>query len=157
MPPNRIHYSPDLVFNLIEDYFNECEGDAGLGLDMRHPTPAGLAYFLGYNTSGAMLTIAKNDPPNEEIPRDSIDYIQRGLLRLEMYYTEKGLADMLPLGFTKLMMSAYLDINEKTVKKEEHDQTITITWQGSPPAQIEAKNVVEVEYADIDDTGDIVI
>lgn len=130
---------------LIDTYFQTCKAEA------THPTPAGFALWIDYDTTTQLITAVKNDPPDPKMDEETLRFLRRGVTRLEQYYTENGLKDLLPSAFTKLMLSAYFDINEKSVKKEEHDQTITIIWEGETPPGLPspAPEVIEADFTEL--------
>lgn len=136
------------VETAISTYFELCKAEAV------HPTPAGMALALNFDTTNQLLTAVRNDPADPDIEEEPLRFLRRGITRLEQYYTENGLKDLLPPAFTKLMLSAYFDINEKSVKKEEHDQTIRIVWEEKPRLGPPVKHAEVIEVED-HYTGDI--
>ena len=84
------------------------------------PTPAGLALFLGFSSAQAMLNAADN----EDYPLESRHVLARALTTIEDRLVAAGLMDNVNVTMAKFVLSARLNMVEKS---ERHTTSDTIT------------------------------
>lgn len=106
----------------VSDYFTVVTGPSA------PPTFEGLALAAGFN-SFAQMRKAITDTESS-YPQESKDALIIGCAHIADVYQQNGLLETLNPAFIKYLLSAYLNISERSVSEAHstEDKTITIRW-----------------------------
>jgi len=94
------------------------------------PTFEGLALAAGFSSFSQMKQ-ALFDDKHSQVSKDTIVI---ACARIADHYQQCGLMERLNPGFIKYLLSAYLNISERSIAESQHteDKTITVRWQEGP-------------------------
>jgi len=94
------------------------------------PTFEGLALAAGFSSFAQLRQAILND----KHPQASVDMLIIACAHIADHYQQNGLLETLNPAFIKYLLSAYLNISEKSISESNitDNKTITITWASSP-------------------------
>lgn len=138
--PQAILSSPEEVFRLTSTFF------ATYTEQGKPPTPASLAYFLGFASRTQMMQALSNDKISEE----SRHNLAMALTKIEAELGEQGLQDSVNVTMAKFLMSSTLGVVEKKEVNSSQDTTIRYVISTAEPASLEQATEIERLEAELE-------
>ena len=159
LPPATILGHPDYVKMQVEEYFSKLLGgmshydfamplhpseDTPIAKRILHqalPTPEGFAHHMGFASFKTMQRAIED----ASLPERSRHYVLTGCGMIADAYTKAGLTGVLDKTFLKFLMSAYLNISEKTETHTTTDARLVVSWATPQVDQLPNDIVLEME------------
>ena len=109
-------------------------------------TVPGLAIFLGFSSSQAMIHAADNDPPDPATDDLALHHLQQAMTTIEDETLTAAMTNSINASIGKHALSAYHKVHEKPDKGELGDKTIEVHWINPPQIEQQAavNNTIQI-------------